>query len=81
MVLFAQSPKPQDVIDTNTMNFPQAIQQIIKGKKITKIEWGSTEFYGILKDAHLVLHKPDGIFYQWVITEGDLIGTDWIVID
>jgi hypothetical protein len=27
-----------------------------------------------------MLHKPDGKMYQWIINEGDMIGTDWIVI-
>ena len=35
----------------------------------------------MLRDGFLMLHKPDGKFYQWVISEGDLTGTDYILLD
>lgn len=63
-----------------TMSFSEAITHIINGKKITRLDWKNSEFYGVLKDTRLMLHKPDGKFYKWTINEGDLTGNDWIVI-
>lgn len=64
---------------TPTMDFPEAIQKIIMGRRIHRLEWKDTEYYGILRDNILMLHKPDGD-YQWIINEGDLLGKDWIVL-
>ena len=62
------------------MNFSSAINMVVNGKKISKLEWNNREEYGVLKDGFLMLHKPDDQFYKWIISEGDLMGTDWIVI-
>lgn len=45
------------------MTFLQAIAEVAKGKKITRLEWKDSEFFGVLKDGFLMLHKPDG-FHQ-----------------
>lgn len=74
------SPLPKKKIENN-MSFSQAITEVVLGKKITKLEWKDEQFYGMLKDELLVLHKPDGKFYQWIISEADLQGTDFIVIN
>jgi len=63
-----------------TLDFPEAIKQVIDGKKIFKLDWKDKEFYGVLRNGQLVLHKADGKFYAWIISEGDLLGTDWVVI-
>lgn len=62
------------------MDFSQAIKEVISGKKIHKLEWISIEYYGFLNDNILSLHKPDGKTYQWILSEGDLMGVDWVVI-
>ena len=62
------------------MTFPEAIKEVIEGKKIHKLEWENKEFYGFLDADKLSLHKPDGKNYQWLVNDGDLLGTDWIVI-
>jgi len=62
------------------MDFPSAIESIIGGKKATKQEWGNVDIYGVLKDGFLMLHKADGKFYQWIISDGDLQGTDWVIV-
>lgn len=72
------SPIP---IQPKETNFPTAIQHIMIGKKITKLEWNDKEIYGILHSGILKLHKTDGKLYDWIISDGDLTGNDWIVID
>ncbi len=65
-----------------TMSFPDAVKEIIKGKKITKLEWGNKNYYGFLdkEKALLVIHKPDNSLHQWLISEGDLLGNDFITL-
>ena len=63
------------------MDFPEAMQAVIQGRTVTKLEWDDMRYYGELRDGFLMLHKPDGKFYQWVISVGDLTGTDYILLD
>jgi hypothetical protein len=72
-----QSPKPV-VVDAH-LNLFQALEQVSQGKKIAKLEWGKS-FHVCLQDSKLQLIKPDNKAYDWVISDGDLAGTDYIVI-
>lgn len=76
-----QSPRPADAaVESKQMNFPDAIKRVIDGKKIHKLEWGDKEYYAFLNGRYLSLHKPDGKNYQWIINDGDLMGSDYIAI-
>lgn len=74
----AQSPSPTKL--KQITDFPKAIQAIIDGKRITKEEWGNPDDYGILKDGFLMLHR-DGKWFRWLVSDGDLTGTDWIIME
>ena len=83
-----QSPTPKvtdaevvEVKKPETIGFCDALEEVVNGKKIHKLEWQDKEFYGYIKDGLLMLHKPDGKDYQWVLNDGDITGTDWIIID
>ncbi len=62
------------------MDFFNALKEIVQDKKITRVEWGDKKYFGELKDGILQLHKPDGKYYPWIISEGDMMGTDWIIL-
>ena len=66
--------------DKKTLDFNQAIVKVIEGKKIHKLEWEDKEYYAFLLDDILLLHKPDKKDYQWVLSRGDLEGTDYITL-
>ena len=79
------SPTPIKPLETatklpNTINFSDAIKKIAEGQKIHKLEWEDKQYYGFLNDDILCLHKPDGSNYKWIINEGDLSGTDYVVV-
>lgn len=69
------TPKKQHVL----LDFSQAIRKIAEGKKVTRIDWGTDNIYGELKNEILILHK-DNQDYQWIISEGDIMAIDWIVL-
>jgi len=73
--------KDHMVVDApdKTMDFPDAIRQVIDGKRITKLEWKDAEEFGVLLDGKLKIHRH-GKFFDWLINDGDLTGEDWIVI-
>jgi len=59
------------------MDFFEALRIMSNGDRVTKLEWGDNEYWGQLLDGKLVLHKPDGLCYPWILSEADLKGTDW----
>ena len=75
-------PKEADIEEylNHEMSFEEAMTKVSEGKKIHKLEWEDPGFYACLEEAQLVLHKPDGKIYQWIISEGDLLGKDYIII-
>ena len=79
----ASSPTGKETTQTENLKeigFPKAMDEISKGKKVHKLEWKDKAFYGHLNGEHLSLHKPDGKNYQWIISDGDMAGTDYIVL-
>lgn len=64
------------------MTFLQAIQEVIAGHKITKLEWANTEDFCELKDGILQIHKSiGGTWHSWIISDGDILGEDWITLN
>ena len=74
-----KSPKPVKEAPKE-LNFYDALKAIMEGKSVTKKEWGNKEFYGLLVNGRLSLHKPDGKDYDWVLTDGDIYGEDFILV-
>ena len=73
-------PVVEPIGKSETMNFFDALKEVLAGKKIHKLEWEDKGFYGYIKDAILTLHKPEGTDHGWIITDGDMVGTDFIVL-
>ena len=63
--------------DALNMSFAQAIDVLLAGRKITKLEWNDTTIYGELRNGILMLHRDDE-WFQWIISEADLQGADWV---
>lgn len=66
---------PQEIMD-----FPSAIQKVIQGHKITKLEWQDPKVFVFIHDGFLRINKVDGTIPQLLVSEADLVGTDWIVV-
>lgn len=76
-----EATKESNVVEEKEMDFSEAIREVIRGKKIFRLEWLDRGYYGYLNGDVLSLHKPDGENYKWIISQGDLEGTDWIIIN
>lgn len=81
-----------------TMDFFDALRQVLDGRQITKLEWKDSEIRVLMAEQnignafHLMLciRRPNGqdisgekIFSTaklWV-SDGDMLGTDWIVVE
>lgn len=74
------SPTPAET-GTETLTFCDAIVAILGGKKVRKADWPDEQYYGLLRQDILMLHKPDGKFYKWIVNKRDMEGVDWIILD
>lgn len=74
-----QSPVPEKTVP-NQMSFPDAMREVINGKRVTRVEWGNNNSYGLLKDGELRIHLID-TFHRWIVSDGDMYANDWIVIE
>lgn len=72
---------PKDVsINTLGDNFYDALEHVTLGGKITKKEWNSPDIYGLLEEGRLRIHKSDGKTFDWILSDGDILGMDWIML-
>lgn len=62
------------------MNFNQAMEVVVIGKKVHKLQWKDKEYYGFLEKDVLILHNPEGTTDRWILSKGDLEGTDYVII-
>ena len=72
------TPLPRKQGQSLTMDFPDAIREVLKGNRITRIEWGNKD-YGFMKDEWLTIFVS-GKFHTWLISAGDMEANDWIVV-
>lgn len=77
----SQSPTAKKKLEpAKVYNFYDALKIVMGGSRISKLEWNNTDEYGVLGDGHLRLHKPDGKQYNWILSDGDILGEDYIVV-
>ena len=72
------TPIPRKEGQAITMDFPNAMRQVIAGKKVKRMSW-SDDDYGFLKDEWLSI-RTKGAFHTWLVSAGDLEGNDWITL-
>ena len=69
----AFDPTPQP------LSFSRAIACVAEGATITKLEWLDDSICCKMRWGFLMLHR-DKEWFQWIISEGDMLGDDWIVL-
>lgn len=78
-----KSPIPAEVETSKkreTLNFYDALKEVEVGAKISKLEWNNLLIFGFMKDYKLCLHKEDGSVHNWILSDGDLGGEDWVIL-
>ena len=73
-------PQADPTSTEKKMDFFEALKHVAIGKKIHKLEWSDRQYYGFLDQSRLKLHKSDDSLHDWVISEGDLLGVDWVIV-
>lgn len=68
------------VQEPQTMDFPDAMREIIEGKSVTKLEWNDPRIYLAMHDNRLSIHKANDTWHILQVSDGDVFGEDWVVI-
>lgn len=63
------------------MDFYSALQELSKGHRITRVEWANPKIFGHLKDGMVLIRKETGVDHVWSISDGDLEGLDWFIVE
>ena len=85
---FSPSSNPNKPIG---MDFSAAIQEVRKGNRVTKVEWGNPDTWLMMfmwtninpktpAGKYLTIHHADGAMHPLYISDGDLAGDDWVVV-
>lgn len=78
-----ESPIPQqqneEVKVEQVYNFTDAFKKMVEGGRISRTGWQDKEEYGFVKDGIVMIHTK-GKDHQWIISEGDYISEDWIIV-
>ena len=64
---------------SDEMNFPDAMSEVIIGKKVRRSDWQDEDEYCLMRDGYLMIHRGNK-FHTWTVQESDLTATDWVVI-
>jgi len=73
------TPIPRKQGKAITMSFPNAMKEVIKGNKVTRLSW-SNEDYCFLKGEWLTIYTK-GAFHTWLVSEGDMVDAqDWVLM-
>jgi len=72
------TPMPTIQSKPRTMDFPDAIRQIISGKKVSRVSWGNGD-YVFIKDEWLSIFTK-GAFHTLLVSAGDAEGQDWTIV-
>jgi len=75
---------PTKVSDLSTgfkpMSFAEALKQLLKGKKVRRLEWENHGVYLVLSDEFLMIYQTkDKQLHPLTISKGDMVNNDWVV--
>jgi len=66
--------------EPDTIGFPLVVARVLEGKRFTRKEWNNREIHVLLRNGRLQIHKADGNYYDLIVSDGDLVGSDWIEV-
>lgn len=77
-----KSPVPTVTKSPDLLSLPDALREVMNGKKISKLEWKTNDIYCGLVDNFLMIFRgdQDSKWHSWSINDGDLFGSDWFVM-
>lgn len=70
-----------EMLGFKTLDFPAAMQAVKEGKNVTKLEWNNPNILVCLNGGRLRIKLEDGLFHDLLVSDGDILGEDWVVLE
>lgn len=76
------SPKPVKKIESaKELNFIEAMTEIIFMRKVTKLEWNDPKITCYLDGTFKITLLKNGYKpCDWIISDGDVAGSGWVIV-
>ena len=66
--------------DFKPMSFAEALNQLLKGKKVRRFEWQDHGIYLVISDELLMIYQTqDKQLHPLTVSKGDMVNNDWVV--
>lgn len=64
------------------LDFGTAMNEVLNGKKVRRLEWKDEDVYLVMKNEQLMIFGTgDKILHPLIVSAGDIAGMDWEVVD
>lgn len=84
-VLLPPSPLPSPSVRlsasrifSDLMTFSEAMEVVLRGRAIRRLEWPRQAVIVKLADEKLMIHFDNGFYHPLIISTADLQGRDWV---
>ena len=78
----SKSPSFSDNRNQSLMSFSKALDRLVEGYDVRRMEWDDKETYFTMRDEKLMIYKPESKqFHPLILTVADITATDWVVIN
>ena len=68
-------------MSNDTLDFSGALDALLSDEKVRRIEWPDDGTYLVIADDKIMIFKTeDDMLHPLMVSRGDLLGTDWVVI-
>ena len=76
------TPKQSPVVELRQkMDFCQALDMLLAGRAVTKLEWNDDREYMCIFNNTIHIHKAeDNTLHPMMVGIGDIAGEDWVVL-
>jgi len=62
------------------MTFPEAMAQVIEGRKVTRLEWNNGDHCFLGTPYLSIFRTAGGKEHQWLVNDGDMKANDWVLV-
>ena len=67
--------------ERDSMDFGSAMQEVLKGARVRRLEWKDEGVYVTIGNDRLVIFNPgDKQLHPMLTSVGDMTGADWVVV-
>ena len=64
-----------------TMNFATALEQMVDGKRVRRLEWEDEGVYLVFDKEMLAIFKTeDRVLHPLLVSTGDVVAEDWVIV-